>query len=119
MTLVLLSLILLVAAAVFAVLSFVRRVTSGTAPRSIGYVHGILATAAFVLLVIYYAAHLSGGPEWASRFLVVAAIVGFVFFGIHLGRSRPPLWLGALHGVLALAGLVLLFAFALAAKAGT
>jgi len=115
-TLVLVSLILLVAAAVFGVLSFARRLASGTVSRSIGYVHGILATAAFVLLVIYYAAHLSGGPEWASRLLVVAVIAGFVFFGIDLANRRPPLWLSVLHGVLALAGLVLLFAFALAAK---
>jgi hypothetical protein len=116
MTLVLLSLVLFVAAVVFSVLGFVRRLASGTVSRPLGYVHGILATAAFVVLVIYYAAHVSSGPEWAARFLVVSAIIGFVFFGIHLARSRPPLWLGILHGVLALAGLVLLFAFALAAK---
>jgi hypothetical protein len=113
MTLIVISLVLFIAAAVLAVLSFVRRVSGGQPSSAMGYAHGILATAGLVLAVVYSALH-SWAGEWAFRFLVVAAIVGYVFFGIERARKKVPAWLGLVHGLIALAGFVVLLLFALA-----
>ena len=50
---------------------------------------------------------------------MVAAIVGYVFFGINLARKKGPAWLGFVHGIVALAGFVSLVLSAFSSGGGT
>jgi hypothetical protein len=112
MTLMVVSLVLFVAAAVLGILSFIRRAGGSQPSRAMGYVHGVLATIGLILVVVGSALHSWSGPEWAFRLFVVAAIMGYVFFGIERARKKGPAWLGLVHGIVALAGLVVLLLYA-------
>jgi hypothetical protein len=117
MTLVVICIVLF-AVAVFGIISFVRRMTTGGATGAIGYIHGAIATVSLVLLVIYSVLHSAAAPNWAFRLFVIAALAGFVFFGIKIVTNKPPKLLGVVHGALALAGFVFLVVFAFAEGGG-
>jgi hypothetical protein len=114
MTLVVICIVLFAVAAVFGIISFVRRMTTGGATGAIGYIHGAIATLSLVLLVVYSVIHSAAAPNWAFRLFVIAALAGFVFFGIKIVTNKPPKLLGLVHGALALAVFVFLLVFAFA-----
>ena len=91
MTLIVICIVLFVVAAVFGVVNFVTRLTGGSPTRASGYVHGAVATASFVLAVIYSVRHSTAGPDWAFRLFVVAALAGFILFGINLATKKAPM----------------------------
>jgi len=105
MTYIVISILLLVVAGAVGVANFVRRSGGKAVSRVAGYAHGVVALAAFVLLIASYS---PSSPNWAYRLLALALIAGLVFFGINLATRKPPAWLGLVHGILGLAGLVLL-----------
>jgi len=115
MTLMVISIVLLVIAGLVGAANFARRARGKTMSPAAGYAHGVLALAAFVLLIVFYsAAHLAKPPNLAYQLLALSLVAGFVFFGINLGTRKPPRWLALAHGVLALAGLVFLLLFVFA-----
>ncbi len=112
MTLIVISIVMSVLGAVIGVRSFTWR-RSGSAPRAIRYVHAVVATLSLVLLMIYAILHSTAAPTLAFALFAVAAVAGFILFGIDLAKRKLPSWLVFLHGALALAGLVFLVVFAL------
>jgi hypothetical protein len=48
----------------------------------------------------------AAAPNWAFRLFVLAALAGFVLFGIDVATKKLPVWLGFLHGAVGLAGFV-------------
>jgi len=113
MALIVICIVLIVVAAIFGTVNFITRLAGGSPTRAIGYVHGAVATVSLLLVVISIR-HSTAGPDWAFRLLVVAALAGFILFGIDLATKKAPTWLGFHHGAVALAGFVFLLIFAFA-----
>ena len=112
MTLVIVCVVLFAVAAVFGVINLVRVVAAGRAPRATVYIHGAFAAVSLVLLVIYSIINSQAAPIIAVILFVIAALGGFVLFGIDVATKKPPKWLGFVHGAVAVAGFVFLLVFA-------
>ena len=82
MALIVVCIVVFALGAVLGVRNFVRRLSTGGPSRELGYLHGVISTASLALLVIYSILHPAAVPNWAFRLFVIAAIAGFVLFGI-------------------------------------
>lgn len=82
-------------------------------PRSVVYIHGILAAAAYGLVVYYSFGTNNGFMEATTIFLTVALLVGLTLFGIDLFKKRIPKVGAVIHGTAAIAGIILLIIYAL------
>lgn len=106
-----LSLALFVAAALGGVVLFALRLRGGNPPLPLAVGHGLLAAAGLVVLVIHLVADgWSTLPGTACVLLVLAALGGFVVFGMHLRERLIPVPLTVVHALLAVAGVGLLVA---------
>ena len=86
-------------------------------PTALAVVHGLVAAAALVLLIIGVAgavAGMSALPLAALALFVIAALGGaYMFLGKHLRGQALPGPVVVLHGLLAVAGFLVLLAFLL------
>jgi len=114
MIMVYICIVLFAIAAVFGVINVVRIVAAGRAPRATVYVHGAFAGVSLVLLVIFSIIHSQAAPIVALVLSIIAALGGFLLFGIDVATKKPPKWLGFVHGAVAVAGFVFLLVFAFA-----
>lgn len=80
-------------------------------PKAVTFTHGPLAATGLVLLIIYAFQH-SPAPIASLILFIIAAIGGFVLITLDLTRSAAPKWLALLHGLIAVAGFILLLKFA-------
>jgi hypothetical protein len=80
-------------------------------PKAVTFIHGPLAATGLVLLIIYAFQH-SPAPIASLILFIIAAIGGFVLITLDLTRSAAPKWLALLHGLIAVAGFILLLKFA-------
>lgn len=80
-------------------------------PKAVTFTHGPLAATGLVLLIIYTLQHKPAPIESLLLFVIVAA-GGFVLIAFDLTRTAVPKWLAILHGLMAIAGLMLLLRFA-------
>lgn len=103
MTLIIICIALFAVAGSFGIINFVTHAGGGQPSRLAGDVHGAMALASLALVATYSFRHPSAAPDWAFSLLVIAALAGFVFFGIDVARRKPPQWLGFIHGAIALA----------------
>lgn len=116
MAMVFVTIALFALAAVFGVINVVRIVVADRAPRATVYIHGSLAAVALVLLLVYAFLHSQAAPIVALILFVIAALGGFVLFGIDLATKKPPKWFGFVHGAVAVAGFIFLLLFAIAGR---
>ena len=80
-------------------------------PKGITIIHGLLAVAALILLIVYCFGHTPG--PWVSIIVfVVAASGGFIMNYRDLTGRSVPVCLGILHVLTAIAGFALLLWFA-------
>ncbi|MDA8109349.1 MAG: hypothetical protein M0015_12050 [Betaproteobacteria bacterium] len=90
-------------------------------PTALAVVHGLAAAAALVLLIIGVLGPAAGGsglPVIALVLFVVAALGGaYMFLGKHLRGQPLPGTVVVLHGLLAVAGFLVLLAFLLGGAA--
>lgn len=114
MAMVIVTIALFAVAAVFGVINVVRIVVADRAPRATVYIHGAVAAVALVLLLIYSFVHPQAAPMVALILFIVAALGGFLLFGIDLATRKPPKWLGFVHGAVAVTGFIFLLVFAFA-----
>jgi hypothetical protein len=119
MTMVFVCIVLFAVAAVFGVINVIRIVAVDRAPRATVYIHGVFAAVSLVLLVIYSIIRSSAAPIVALILFIIAALGGFLLFGIDVATKKPPKWLGFVHGAVAVAGFVLLLVFAFAGGGGS
>lgn len=86
-------------------------------PTALAVVHGLVAAAALVLLILGAPGAGGSALPWASVGVFVVAALGgaYMFLGKHLRGEPLPGKVIVLHGVLAVAGFVLLLAFLLGA----
>ena len=84
---------------------------SKSLPKGATIIHGLLAVLAVVLLVIYCFGH-SPGPWVSIIVFLVAASGGFIMNYRDITGKSVPKWLGLTHGLIAMAGFVMLLMFA-------
>ncbi len=113
MVMLIVNLALFAIAAVFGVVNVVRIVAADRAPRATVYIHGLFAAAGLVLVIIYSILNPAAAPIVALILFIVAALGGFLLFGIDVATRKPPKWLGFVHGAVAVAGFVFLLVFAI------
>ena len=110
------ALVLFALAAVGGVTMAVQRLRGSPQPAlGIALIHGAAAAAGLVALVWMVAG--AGAPSLAQLALVLflaAALGGFALFAMHLRKSTLPVWLVAVHGLVAVAAFVALLAGTLA-----
>ena len=79
-------------------------------PKGLAVLHGPLAVVGLVLLIIYSLCTAQGA--WIPIGIFVAAALGG-FLLIHKDLTgKAPKWLGLAHGLVAVAGFLMLLAFA-------
>ncbi len=105
--------VLFAVAAVFGIINIARIVAADRAPRATVYIHGLFAAVALVLLIVYSLLNQQTAPIVALILFVIAAVGGFLLFGIDVATRKPPKWLGFVHGAVAVAGFVALLVTAL------
>lgn len=78
-------------------------------PMGLALLHGALAATGLVLLGIPVMQGSAGGLATVSLVVfVLAALGGFVLFGLYLRKGAFPFSLGLVHGLAAVTGFVLL-----------
>ncbi|WP_442499363.1 hypothetical protein [Methylobacter sp. sgz302048] len=80
-------------------------------PKAVTFIHGPIAFTGLVLLIVY-AFQYSPAPIASLILFIIAALGGFVLIARDLTTSSMPKWLALLHGLIAVAGFVLLLKFA-------
>ena len=97
-------------AAVLGIIIFKNWLTSANTPRTVVYLHGIFAAIALVLLLVIALQQGVKSLQTAVVLFVIAALGGIYMFVRDLRGKFSPTWLAAVHGLLAVAGfLVLIF----------
>jgi hypothetical protein len=76
-------------------------------PKFVALLHGLFVAVALVLLLVYA---FNGGPDLIASIIlfVMAAIGGFVLIYRDITARKIPKWLAVGHGLLAVAGFILL-----------
>lgn len=92
----------------FYLLSFV--VQNKDTPKGIAFIHGPLAAAGLIVLIIYALYH-TPSPIFSIVVFVIAALGGLVMIYRDLTGKTVPKWLAILHGITAIIGFVLLIIF--------
>jgi hypothetical protein len=81
-------------------------------PRQLIFFHGLFAAAGLTMLIVYCIKNKTNPIESVILFSIAAA-GGFVVAFKDLFGHKVPLWLGVVHGVLALSGFIYLIFFVL------
>jgi uncharacterized membrane protein len=95
-------------AAIIGVIILKNWLTSASTPRSVVYAHGIFAAVALVLMLVWVLQHKNDNLLLSIFLFAVAAIAGFYMFIKDLKGKFSPIWLAVVHGLVAVAGFLLL-----------
>jgi hypothetical protein len=90
-------------------LSFVLK--GNKTPRAVVFTHGPLAITGVVLLIVYSSGQ-EPGPAESIILFAIAAAAGIMMVVRDLAGKVVPKWLGIVHGVVAMAGFIMLLVFA-------
>ena len=77
-------------------------------PKGATIIHGLMAGVALVLLIAYSVSRENSGPLPSIIVLILAAISGLILNYRDLTGRKVPKWLGLGHGLIAVAGFVIL-----------
>ncbi len=105
------AIVLFVVAAIFGLVNLLPILQSKPAPKSSVFIHGGVAALGLLLVILAVAKAVGPSPLSALVLFVVAALGGFVLFGIDMQKKPVPKWLAVLHPIIAAVGLVLLIVF--------
>jgi hypothetical protein len=97
-------------AAVLGVVMLIYLLRGKHIPKGLAVLHGPLAVVGLVLLIIY-SFRATQGAWWPIGIFAVAAVGGLLLIHRDL-TARAPKWLGLVHGLVAVAGFLVLLAFA-------
>ncbi len=110
----LLSLILLLVAMIFGSLTLIRILKNKRTNKPIVVLHGVFAGFGLLMVLTYIAmGHTSTLPIVGATFLGIAAVGGFIMFGIDISKKRVPKSLAIGHPILAVIGVLLLVYYAI------
>ncbi len=110
------AIILFAVAALFGVMNLVPILKNQPAPKSTVFIHGGFAAIGLVLVILAVAKAAGSSPVTALVLFVVAALGGFVLFGIDMQKKPVPKWLAVLHPIIAAVGLILLIVFVVSVR---
>lgn len=79
-------------------------------PKGVMIAHGLLAATGLVLLISYVFGD-KPGPVESTVLFVIAALGGFILVARDLTGKAIPKWLAMVHGLVAVAGFILLLVF--------
>jgi len=79
-------------------------------PKGLAMLHGPLAVVGLVLLVVY--SLLAPQGAWIPIAIFIAAALGGLLLFFKDLTGKAPKWLGVVHGVVAVAGFLMLLLFA-------
>jgi hypothetical protein len=100
--------VLFAVAAIIGLIILKNWLRSAHTSRGVVYAHGIFAAIALVLLLVWVLQHKEDNL-WLSIFLfAIAAVAGFYMFVKDLNGKFSPIWLAVVHGLVAVAGFLLL-----------
>lgn len=105
------AIVLFALAAVLGLTILISWLSKKNASRAVIYSHGIVAAAALVLLIIYASRNPEHFPKASIVLFVTAALGGFYMFFADLRKNKRPVAVAFIHGLLAVAGFVMLLAF--------
>ncbi len=110
------AIVLFVVAAVFGLFNLIPILRNKPAPRPTVFIHGGIAALGLLCVILGVAKAAGPSPVTALVLFVVAALGGFVLFGIDMQKKPMPKWLAVLHPLIAAVGLVLLILFVVAMR---
>ncbi|NGP88619.1 hypothetical protein [Fodinibius halophilus] len=95
-------------AAVLGVVLIIKVFKDEETPKAVVYSHGGAAALALVLLIITYMKQGESLLLISLLIFVVAALGGFVMFGLDISKKSIPKWLSVVHALAAVTGFILL-----------
>jgi hypothetical protein len=98
-------------AAIFGLTVLIKWFGNTDAPRAIVYTHGILAATGLVLLLILAINDKTQAPMACVVLFLIAALAGFYMFFRDIVKKKRTLYLGILHGLIALTSFIILLFF--------
>ena len=108
------AIVLFVFAAIFGAIVLLAILRNHRTPKPVVIAHGSFAGFALLLVITYIAmGHTDRLLIAGAIVLLVAAIGGFIMFGIDIFTKRPPKMIAIIHPIIAISGVVLLFAYLL------
>ncbi len=105
------AIVLFVVAAVFGLMNLIPILKNKPAPKPSVFIHGGFAALGLLCVILAVARATGPSPVDALILFVIAALGGFVLFGIDMQKKPMPKWLAILHPLIAAVGLVLLIVF--------
>jgi hypothetical protein len=99
-----------VVAAVFGLVNLIAILQNKPTPKVSVFLHGGIAAVGLLMVVVYVMKHTPSLLGSLTAF-VVAAIGGFILFGIDMAKKPVPKWLAIIHPLIAATGLIMLIAF--------
>lgn len=99
-----------VVAAVFGLVNLIAILQNKPTPKVSVFLHGGIAAVGLLMVVVYVLKH-TGSLMASLTAFVVAALGGFILFGIDMSKKPVPKWLAIIHPLVAAVGLVLLIMF--------
>jgi hypothetical protein len=105
--------VLFAIAAVLGIVIFRNWLTAAKTSRTVVYLHGIVAATALVLLIVFTLQSHTGLLQASIILFVLTALGGLYMFVRDLRGKFSPTALAATHGLLAVAGFLLLIFYML------
>lgn len=105
------AIILFVLAAIFGFILITKVFRNSPRPMGAILAHGLIAASGLVLVLIYVIKNAEKSPMTSLILFVVAALGGFIMFGLDMSKKNVPKGLALIHAGAAVAGLILLILF--------
>jgi hypothetical protein len=105
------AIILFVLAAIFGLI-IITKVFQNT-PRPMGAIlaHGAIAATGLILVLVYVVKNAEKSPVASLVVFAIAAVGGFIMFGMDMSKKPVPKGLAVIHAGAAAIGLILLILF--------
>jgi hypothetical protein len=104
---------LFVLAAIFGLILITKVFKGVPRPNKIILAHGLFAATGLVLVLIYVLQNAERSPVASLIVFAIAALGGFLMFGLDMSKKPVPKGLAVVHASAAVIGLILLIVFIL------
>ena len=101
-------------AAIFGLINLKNLLAKTEIPKAVVYSHGLFAAIGLVILIVYAIQSPAHYPMVSIILFGTAALGGFYMFFRDLSKKGISLGIAVIHGLLAVAGFVMLLLFAFA-----
>ena len=106
------AIVLFAIAAIFGLMNLMAILNTKDTSKGVVYTHGLFAALGLVLLIVYASSDGARNVTSSLALFVIAALGGFLLFGRDLMKKAGPKWLAVVHGLIAVAGFLMLLGVA-------